>query len=693
MPRKQRGGDVSSLIDAVYHGDVDKIGQVLDTNASNIDSVLEGTGTPLGTACRNELWDIAKLFVEKGADVNKADETGETALMITCEVGNYDFAKYLIERGANYVTDDSETKTSMLSFACMGGSIQIVRLLLEKNLEVNTKNVKGFSPLFFACVHQSYDIANLLLAKGADVNVQDKDGFTILMAAVYRDVQLVQFLLENGADAKLKNNKGETALQIAMKNREKIPETIFDLLGDSTFYDDSLSIYKWALNSDDSDVFPSVCETLLTDVDGKFYDFKQKVSYVCSNIVQKPITTKSRLRAVKKDEITIEEVDPDSPLDSLIFVMRKIKATTLPFELENFTVSYKNQEGVGPGVVRDFISGCIEQASKELLAPIAAGSDLYHIKFDRRTDAKTKDKLRAFGYLLAIMLYNGLSFPFKLKRSLLHMCLYNTEPSRDVSYVVYELMENPEWAAGVIALLKKPSDIEHVGLDFEDVQKSPKSVTSRNYVSFLRTYVEFTYIPKYCTYVADGFYMKTLAAEELVAMGMSVYDMYEKLCNQKIDKESIKNFVTTQVVYGESVSIDVKTWFTNMVTSSDPDFFRNLLHFWSGFYVPIQGTKYQVVIGSKVITQKVCPLAESHTCYTQLVLPDGIPNEEKLREILEKAVGYVAKGVTMYGGKRPKRIAPRAKKSHKIFVKYGRKKLKRAERYLKHSRSKNLKDT
>jgi hypothetical protein len=100
------------------------------------------------------------------------------------------------------------------------------------------------------------------------------------------------------------------------------------------------------------------------------------------------------------------------------------------------------------------------------------------------------------------------------------------------------------------------------------------------------------------------------------------------------------------------VPADVKKWFVSIVINSDQEFFRNLLHFWSALHTPMLNTWYQVTMGERVYSKEVCPLPESHTCYTQLELPNNIPSEAKLKEVLQTAIGYVAKGVTMLGGKK-----------------------------------------
>ena len=426
-------------------------------------------------------------------------------------------------------------------------------------------------------------------------------------------------------------------------------------------YSNTSSVYSWAFNADEEDEFPAVCETLISNADPIYEEFKRKISKICTNIVSPPKVSKSSLGLPKQDNAKLENIDPDKCLDALSKILAK--NIVHPVSLKGFKITYKNQEGVGPGVVRDFISRCMNEVvrpcdgtgSTPLLVPISEGSDVFTVDKNLNLDANTKKRLRTLGYLLAIMCFSDLSFAFKLKRSLLHMCLFNSRPSRDVSYVAYELMEDPEWAMGVTAVLKDPSIIGDLDLDFEDVGRSKKAVTKGNYISYLRNYVEFNYIPPGCQYVADGFYKKIIAGEMITKiLNMGVQNIYERICKPTIDVETINNFVNTQIVFGETLSKDVITWFIDLIKKSDVKFFRSLLHFWSGLYSPMKDKQYQVVNGQREVRGDTTPLAEAHTCYTQLVLPQNIPDAAKLKYIIETSIYNVEHGIGLYGGRKKK---------------------------------------
>jgi len=109
------------------------------------------------------------------------------------------------------------------------GSLEDVKELIEKGVNVNAKSDKGWTPLLMACSISSnpekYEKVKLLVENGADVNVKDEDGKTPLMkAAIHGDADIVKLLVESGADVNAKDKKGKTALAFANEKNKDIAE-------------------------------------------------------------------------------------------------------------------------------------------------------------------------------------------------------------------------------------------------------------------------------------------------------------------------------------------------------------------------------------------------------------------------------------------------------------------------------------
>ena len=89
-----------------------------------------GEGIPLINAARYEDQKRLMMLLDAGADVNKKNDSGRTALMVTCESGLIENVKLLIQRGADVDLADKSGKTAM-DFAVNGGHDDIVMVLLD----------------------------------------------------------------------------------------------------------------------------------------------------------------------------------------------------------------------------------------------------------------------------------------------------------------------------------------------------------------------------------------------------------------------------------------------------------------------------------------------------------------------------------------------------------------------------------
>lgn len=206
---------------------------LLISHGADINQESNGS-TPLAEACRHGLWNIARLLLERGVDVNKGAEV--TPFYNTCfypyqfndSMECMDMATCLLDHGAD---PNKGSKTTPLIRACKRKDMELVSFLLEKGADVNkipdmamiqspiytayawehgtvlnlSPQLEGpalrHNPLLAACtmLPGSKDIVKLLVDRGADVNcgVAQTPLFT---AADQRDIETVKLLLAKGAD-------------------------------------------------------------------------------------------------------------------------------------------------------------------------------------------------------------------------------------------------------------------------------------------------------------------------------------------------------------------------------------------------------------------------------------------------------------------------------------------------------------
>jgi ankyrin repeat protein len=89
------------LLEAAEKGNLKTVTDLLESSASpNVKRQNEGSSA-LMLACAKGHTEVAKALIDKGADVNAANQNGWTALMGAASYGHLDIVKLLVERGAD----------------------------------------------------------------------------------------------------------------------------------------------------------------------------------------------------------------------------------------------------------------------------------------------------------------------------------------------------------------------------------------------------------------------------------------------------------------------------------------------------------------------------------------------------------------------------------------------------------------
>jgi len=106
-----------------------------------------------------------------------------------------------------------------LSAATIKGNIEVIKLLLEANADLEIPDCYGNTPLQRAAFDNKFDIALLFIQKGANVNTVNYNGETPLLSAAWNgNMELVRLLLDHSAKVNVSNNGGMTPLENAERN-------------------------------------------------------------------------------------------------------------------------------------------------------------------------------------------------------------------------------------------------------------------------------------------------------------------------------------------------------------------------------------------------------------------------------------------------------------------------------------------
>jgi ankyrin repeat protein len=221
------------LFTAIEDNDIKGVESALDEGA-DVDGVRQNR-KPLIVFASNFPYteNIIKLLLERGADINRADPKGITAVSNAAFMGHANIVKILIENGADVNKADNNGSTPLFEAASTGNE-EIINLLLEKGSTINKQDNTGTTPLY-AAAHQGHaNIIEILINNGADMEIADTMGFTPLYIAVHNGrLDAVKVLLEHGAivtpeilkDEQLINNRHLTDL-LLKKNLNVYSNTI-----------------------------------------------------------------------------------------------------------------------------------------------------------------------------------------------------------------------------------------------------------------------------------------------------------------------------------------------------------------------------------------------------------------------------------------------------------------------------------
>lgn len=159
--------------------------------------------------------DIARRLLRvPGIDVNKASNWTSNPLSNAVGLGKFELVKLLIEAGAdiNFRTGNGKNGDSTLLSGAVATSKseEIVSYLLGKGADANQENGDGTTPLFLAAISGTIRMVDILLRAGADINhLNSDDHYTALYAAIQEENQeIAQFLIKKGADVNLLTSDG-----------------------------------------------------------------------------------------------------------------------------------------------------------------------------------------------------------------------------------------------------------------------------------------------------------------------------------------------------------------------------------------------------------------------------------------------------------------------------------------------------
>lgn len=177
--------------------------------------------TPLWLALMQRKEQLAKMFVQKGANVNATDNQKNTLLHRAVAAENLFAAVFLIEAGCD-VTPKNTDGMAPLHLAAQAGLTKIVGQMIERGAAINAQNMRQQTPLHIAIEQKHVETINRLLVEPAiDLTIRDEHEHTALGLCLAGGLYSVApRLVERGADVEARNGKQQTLLHQAIMRRD-----------------------------------------------------------------------------------------------------------------------------------------------------------------------------------------------------------------------------------------------------------------------------------------------------------------------------------------------------------------------------------------------------------------------------------------------------------------------------------------
>ena len=183
-----------ALFAAIHRGANGEVERLLAGGASA--NAVDADGVPaLMAAALFADADMMELLLKRGADPNRTDESGATALMWS--VPDVSKVQRLLARGANVNAKSQTERTALLVAASYPGTVNLLRVLLERGADLRAQDRAGATALSLAVRSSDIDVVRFLVDRGLDPNALTPVARRVGLAR--NDRATTDFLMANGS--------------------------------------------------------------------------------------------------------------------------------------------------------------------------------------------------------------------------------------------------------------------------------------------------------------------------------------------------------------------------------------------------------------------------------------------------------------------------------------------------------------
>ena len=169
LPNQWPRGSLGELHAAAYADSIERLVALLSDGSIDIDQQGGPYGyTTLMVASGLGHSRVARILLNKGADVGVRIADGGTALHISAEQGHLAISKMLVNAGANLEVATTTQGSTPLHAAAQEGHVGVMSVLIEAGANPNSRRLDGSTPLYIAAQRGHLDAMRVLLRAKAN---------------------------------------------------------------------------------------------------------------------------------------------------------------------------------------------------------------------------------------------------------------------------------------------------------------------------------------------------------------------------------------------------------------------------------------------------------------------------------------------------------------------------------------------
>ncbi|XP_061190585.1 ankyrin repeat, PH and SEC7 domain containing protein secG-like [Saccostrea echinata] len=209
--------------------------------------------TVLHSACQGGSVEIVSFLLKQGLEIDTLANGGQSILHVACLYGKFEVCEYLIVKHPYLLDVKDKFDLTVLHYAALGGNVQIVRLLTEKDL-LEIRDKKGWTAFHLASYVGALDVLKFLIKKDIDITLEGNWGENVLHIACLRGhLNVCEFLMINYPELLYKKDfYGRTIFQYAADGEKwELLQYLVDLGID---FSNGMNKSASTHNGDDSDL-------------------------------------------------------------------------------------------------------------------------------------------------------------------------------------------------------------------------------------------------------------------------------------------------------------------------------------------------------------------------------------------------------------------------------------------------------